>query len=308
MYQAKDFIETADGLIFAVVADGLEADKVLCFLRYLRADGVWRKADTEQANHFLKQHFRHYLHYSPLLDAHLHAVPTVDIVRHHQPQNALQRLLSTKPNDAVLFDLQRLCALLSGRGLALAHFGVTGSLLVGMQNHASDIDLVCYDRAEFQRARAIVQALIAEDRCQALNDDDWLAAYQRRACDFAFDDYVWHEQRKYNKAMINQRKFDLSLKVAVSEPSGPCFRKLGFVCIDAQVSDDAYGFDYPARFSIKHPQVESVVCFTATYCGQAKNGEWIRVAGQLEVDQDGIRRIVVGSSREAIGEYIKVLR
>lgn len=308
MYRAKDFIETAQGLIFAVVADGLEEEKALCFLRYVRSDGRWRKVDTEQANAFLDRHCPQYRHFSTPLDAHLHAVPTADIICRYQPRKVLRGLLEAEAGDAVLTDLQHLCSLLSDKGLDLSQVGVTGSLLVGLQNHASDIDLVCYDRREFHRARNIVQGLIAEDRCQALNDDDWLSAYRRRACDFALDDYIWHELRKYNKAMINQRKFDLSLTVAAPGQPDQQFRKLGFLKIDVEIDDDEYGFDYPARFSIKHPDIDSIVCFTATYSGQAKTGEWVTVAGQLEIDQDGRRRIVVGSNREAIGEFIKVIR
>jgi hypothetical protein len=67
-------------------------------------------------------------------------------------------------------------------------------------------------------------------------------------------------------------------------------------------------FDYPANFQIVHPHIQTVVCFSATYNGQAQTGEWIEVAGQLEQAYDGQQRIVVGSSREARGEYIKVLR
>ena len=38
MYLSKDFIETAEGLVFAVVDHRLEQGRVLCFLRY-RKDG-----------------------------------------------------------------------------------------------------------------------------------------------------------------------------------------------------------------------------------------------------------------------------
>lgn len=308
MFKAKDFIETADGLIFAVVSDALEAGKVLCFLRYVLADGRWRKVDTEQANTALDRRFPHYRHFSQRLEAHLHAVPVPAIVRHFQPWVVLQTLLARVPVDPVVADLHHLCDLMNRRGLAMDQFGITGSLLVGLQKHSSDIDLVCYDREMFHRARQLIEVLIAEDALQALNDDDWLSAFQRRACDFALDDYIWHEQRKYNKAMINQRKFDLSLVMPSLEHGNRPYRKLGWVQIEAEVSDDEFGFDYPARFAIKHPEIDTVVCFTATYCGQAQQGEWISVAGQLEVGPDGGRRIVVGSTREALGEFIKVLR
>ncbi len=307
MYFAKDFVETAEGLIFAAVSSGLEQGKVLCFLRYLRVDGRWRKVGTDSANDFLRQSYPHYLHSSAVIDAEVHAVPASAIVRHYQPRKQLQALLRQQPADAVLADLQHLCRLFAENGLALELFGVTGSLLVGMQNRDSDIDLVCYDRDEFHRARYTVQALIAQDRLQALNDADWLEAYRRRACDCALDDYIWHEQRKYNKGMINQRKFDLSL-LSETDSTAASYRKLGFARIEAEVADDRFSFDYPACFPLKHAEIESVVSFTATFNGQARQGEWIEAAGWIEVDEHGRKRLVVGSTREAIGEYIKVLR
>jgi len=307
-YQAKDFIETEQGLLFAVVADGCEEGKVLCFLRYAYLGGQWQKLATDNANAYLSRAYPEFLYYSETLDTHLHAVEESQIVRHFSPRTVLQDLLQEESADPVILDLQALCELMQANRLNLQEFGVTGSLLVGMQNHGSDIDLVCYDRATFHQARNIIQALIAQDQCQALNGDDWLSAYRRRACDFALDEYIWHEQRKYNKAIFNQRKFDLTLLASVPVENERQFQKLGFVELRTEVVDDHYGFDYPAEFSINHPDIECVVCFTATYVGQAKTGEQISVAGQLEQDDQGLKRIVVGSNREAIGEYIRVIR
>jgi hypothetical protein len=77
--------------------------------------------------------------------------------------------------------------------------------------------------------------------------------------------------------------------------------------LQCKVIDDAHAFDYPAEFKIDHPQISSIVSFTATYTGQAVTGEMIEVAGVLEQSEHGVKRIVVGSSREALGEYIKVI-
>lgn len=308
MFRPKDFIETGDQLIFAVVADGLEAGRILCFLRYACLDGAWRKVDSDSANALLAVHYPQYLHYSARLDARLHAVPETAVIRHFHPRHSLQSLLTVEPSDPVQADLHRLCALFRQHGVDLAQFGVTGSLQVGMQKHSSDIDLVCYDREIFHQARNVVQCLIAEDHCQVLDDADWLEAYRRRACDFALDEYIWHELRKYNKAMINGRKFDLTLLTPPLASETRVYRKLGAVELQARISDDFHAFDYPAIFSIDHPQADSIVCYTATYCGQAQTGEVVVVAGLLEVDDAGRRRVVVGSNREALGEYIKVLR
>ena len=57
MFLSKDFIETAEGLIFAVVAQGTEQGKVLCFLRYVKDDDGWKKVSTEPANAFLAHYY-----------------------------------------------------------------------------------------------------------------------------------------------------------------------------------------------------------------------------------------------------------
>jgi len=306
-YLPKDFIQTAEGLVFAVVDQGLEQGKVLCFLRYVQQGSLWRKLDTQEANQLLAEHYPQYLFYSQVKSAALHAVNVQSIVIHHQPKQRLQDLLAKKNPDIIEQDLLDLCRILLVQGIDLKGVGITGSLLIGAQNLNSDIDLVVYGREKFHQFRGLIKQLIQQGQLQQLAEQDWLESYRRRQCDLSYADYVWHEQRKYNKALINSRKFDLNLLELSSEAESSSYQKKGMILIQATVFDAQYGFDYPARFLIEHEQVSEVVCYTATYTGQAEQSERIEVSGQLEVSSAGQARILVGSSREAEGEYIKVL-
>lgn len=308
MFFAKDFIETAEGLIFAVVGQSMEQDKVLCFLRYVPHQQGWRKVDTDVANDFLKQHHPHYLHYSPILDASLHAVAQPKIIKHHRPKHRLQQLLNADNHDAVEQDLVSLAKLFQQHGLDLANIGITGSLLIGVQQHGSDIDVVCYGREVFHHCRAVTTKLIALGQLQDLTEQDWQQSYQRRDCDLSFAEYVWHEQRKANKAIINGRKFDLNFIDDWAVGDSDDYQKIGPINLQCQVIDDTYGFDYPAEFKIDHEHIDSIISFTATYTGQALRGETVQVSGMLEQSSQGRKRIIVGSSREARGEFIKVLQ
>ncbi|MDO9139809.1 MAG: hypothetical protein Q7U38_05735, partial [Methylobacter sp.] len=295
MFFAKDFIETAEGLIFALVAPGLEANKALCFLRYVQEPSGWKKVTTEQANALLQQQHPDYLHYSPVLDAQLHAVATDKIIKHHQPKQRLQQLMQTKRHDEVERDLFRLCALFQQHGLDLAHIGVTGSVLIGVQNQHSDLDLVCYNRAVFHQCRTLTQQLIAQGLLQDLTHEDWQQSYQRRSCALSFADYARHERRKGNKAIINGRKFDLSFIDHAASENTVNYQKCGAIVLQCRITDDTYSFDYPAEFKIDHDDIDAIVSFTATYTGQAVNGETVEVAGVLEQSARGDKRIVVGS-------------
>jgi predicted nucleotidyltransferase len=305
---AKDFLETPEGLIFAAVKQGFEQGKALCFLRYIKDDGGWKKVTTEQANAYLKQHYPDYLHYSPVLDAHLHAVAIDRIVKHHQPKQRLQQIMQANQLDSIERDLVQLCDLLQQNGLDLTQTGITGSILVGVQKQSSDIDLVCYGRSVFYQCRAITRELIEQGQLQELNANDWQQSYDRRSCDLSFADYIWHERRKTNKAVINGRKFDLNFIDESKCSEATSYQKCGAIKLQCKVTDDTHAFDYPAEFKIDHEQFDAIVSFTATYTGQAMKGETVEVSGIVEQTQKGLKRIVVGSSREAHGEYIKVIR
>ncbi|NOT83196.1 MAG: hypothetical protein HOP02_00115 [Methylococcaceae bacterium] len=307
-YYPKDFIQTADGLVFAVVATGLEDGKVLSFLRYRQTATGWQKFDTTTANAFLALHTPDYRYYSTLRDTVCHAVPLANITQHFQPRQRLQHLLLTPTAHPILKTCVYLLRLLQQHGLALHAVGITGSLLLGAQQPSSDIDLVFYERPAFNQARQLVQDLIAQNVLQSLTTKDWLEAYQRRESALDFAGYVWHEQRKGNKAMVNGRKVDFSLVATDTPIENRPFEKAGAVVRVLKVLDDSLAYDYPAEFKVDAADIERVVCFTATYTGQAITGEWIEVAGQLEVAANGLQRIVVGASREAPGEYIKVVQ
>lgn len=306
MFVAKDFIETYEGWLFAVVSSLRETDKILCFLRYVPNQGQWKKLDTHAANRWLVLHSSRYLHYSRLLDARLHAVPVTHVAIHYQPRKRLAELLSAPGRDQVERDCQQFCALLAEQGVDLSKAGVTGSLLPGIQRPESDIDLVFYHRETFHRARGAVRALLRQGACQELAEKDWQESFRRRGCALNLSEYVWHEQRKYNKTLFHERKIDFSLVTPDPLPSGDC-RKLGLTRVAARVTEDLRAFDYPAEYAIDHDEIDAVLSYTATYQGQAVSGEQIEVKGQLEQIAGGGKRLIVGSTREAEGEYIRVV-
>jgi len=303
-YQPRDFIETAEGLLFAVV-DGLPEDgKVLSFLRYAAAG----KMSTAAANALLRERHPHYLHHSARLDARLHAVPIAHVHRHHRPRARLRDILARGGQDAIERKLLRLLRLLAEGGLPLDAVGVTGSLLIGRQTLVSDLDLVVYGRDNFFRARVLVRALVEAGQLGDLDADAWRDAYGRRGCELDYAEFLRHERRKGNKGMIEGTKFDLALIAEEIEPApAAIWRKTGKARLRACVLDDAGAFDHPARYLVGHPEIGEILSFTHTYAGQAQTGEWIEAAGAVESADDGRQRLVVGSSREALGEFIRVL-
>lgn len=190
---------------------------------------------------------------------------------------------------------------------SMSAVGVTGSLLVGAETDASDIDLVIYGADAFHQARQAIRAGVASGEFSPLDQRHWHQAYARRGSELSLDEYVWHERRKCNKAVFEGTKFDISLGTEISSPAQKA-TKTGRAIVTATVVDDRAGFDFPARWRIEHQEVQEVVAFTPTYIGQALAGETIEAAGFIERLDDDTQRLAVGTSREASGQWIKVVR
>jgi predicted nucleotidyltransferase len=307
-YLPRDFVETAEGLFFAVVSHHLDQGRLLAFLRYARDDGSLRKLATEEAHQVLQSDYPRFLYESRQCDVRLHGIPKDCIKRHYSARRRANQILTDSPADELEAKCRRVLELLIDSGVDAKRLGVTGSLAIRAHHAKSDMDLVIYDRHQFFRAREMVRQATARGVLQPLDETLWRETYERRGCGLSFDEYVWHEQRKHNKLVIEGTKADISLIVPDPAPIASVWKKISTVEIEAGVIDDELAFDYPARLTIDHPEISEIASFTHTYTGQARRGERILARGWIERSTTGETRLLVGTSREARDEFVKVLR
>jgi predicted nucleotidyltransferase len=289
------------------VANGIESQRVLGFLRYVRSGSDLTKHETEKANRFLERHHPDYLFHSPLRDVQLHGVPLERIALHYRPAMRLGEIMDQdQPDDLV--DKVRFVAPILGHDRQIGGaFGVTGSILVSAYHPQSDIDFVVYGRDNFRLARRRLQQGIESGHLDELTDSMWKEAYRRRGCSLTFHEFLWHEKRKFNKCAARGTKVDVNGIVSEQARARSAGKKLRAAVITATVNDASAAFDYPAVYGIDHREISEIVCFTPTYAGQAVEGERVEAAGWLERPERGDERLTIGTSREAVGQYLKVL-
>ena len=307
-YTNKDFIRTTDGLYFAIVTSEMELGKILCNLRYITENsGKLRKLNTQSANQFLTEHHPEYLFYSKKLQTHLHAVAIDDVAQHYSPYERISWLLQASDSDRDAMETLgvEFLRLLAAQGIDCNDLGIVGSLLIQAHGPDSDIDLIVRTHQTFEKIRQAIQQLMRTGHISGLGQQDWEESYARRDCTLNLSDYMWHEQRKFNKFMFRDIKFDLTCIEESSHHTRFPVQKLPAVTIEAPLISDEDVFRFPARYPIEHDEYEEVLCYTATYIGQVFKGETLVAQGPVEVDQAGIKRLIIGTTREAKDEYIR---
>ncbi len=294
----RDFIITHDDWIFAV-ADYCHEGGVRSILRYIpdplgKRGGhkKYRKLDFEEAFEFMKTA-------RPEWVGDVHVVPW-DCVRQVLAPNEKLPLL-VKENSKVRAIASAL------RAIPPDKMGVTGSLLAGLENESSDIDFIVYGRSWFKARDIIERAKKEKTRITGISGKMWHDIYAKRKPELSFDEFLIHEQRKGNRGMVGDTYFDL-LYVRDWEEITPCLRGIdvGVKTIEATVTNTDFAFDSPAIYKIRHPEISYVLSYTHTYAGQALVGERIEARGMVEV-VGNMKRLVVGTTREARGEWIRSL-
>jgi hypothetical protein len=286
----------------------MEQDRILAFLRYVRQKDRLLKLATPEAAGLIRSKYPEYVFHSVERDVELHGIREDRIGRHYRARARALRIaeLPASPADPLEARAWRVLGRFIEARVPIGSMGVTGSLLVGTQTSRSDIDLVFYDRKDFEKAREIVRRATMAGEFGTMDAELWRDAYERRNCGLSLGEYVWHERRKHNKLVIDGTKVDISLVIPEPQPAKR-WRKLSRVGIRAEVTRDAGAFDYPARFGIRHPEISEIVSYTNTFAGQARRGETVLARGWVEESESGDLRLLVGTSREADGEFIKVV-
>ncbi len=293
----RDFIITRDDWIFAV-ADYCHEKGVRSILRYVPDEKgergkhkKYRKLDFDEAFEFMKAS-------QPTWVSDVHVVPWDCVKEVLEPSLKLPQVAAE--NSKVRAIVSTLKTIPSDK------MGVTGSFLAGMENESSDIDFVVYGRSWF-KARDIIARAKKEKKIGEISYEMWHEIYKKRKPELSFNEFLIHEERKGNRGMVGDTYFDL-LYVRDWEEIAPCLRgvDIGAETIEAAVTNADFSFDSPAIYEVRHPEISYVLSYTHTYAGQALVGERIEARGMVEA-VGNMKRLVVGTTREAKGEWIRSL-
>lgn len=298
----RDFLITKEDWIFAV-SDYFHPHGIRSTLRYVpdesgdrELNGVrYRKYDFDVSFDFMREN-------RPEWVEDVHVVPESEIRTVLRPTEVIDARVRSDTRIAAIVRT------LEAAGVPRNKMGVTGSFLPGLQNGGSDVDFVVYGRDWFTARDVIKAAKFSGGPIEDIDEEMWRKIYNKRIPEISFEEFILHEKRKGNRGMVEGTYFDLLFVRDWEQISEPVRRGKDVMRmkIEAKVTNADLAFDSPSVYKVEHEEIDHVLSYTHTYAGQALPGEIIEASGMVE-EVGGLKRLVVGTSREPKGEWIRSL-
>ncbi|UCH57632.1 MAG: hypothetical protein JSV18_01555, partial [Candidatus Bathyarchaeota archaeon] len=176
-----DYIETVEGLFFAVKGVHHPPDLVIAYLRYAPDPDGERERNghryrrlyhLDQTTKFLKKDYTQYLNSIERKALILQSVPRDRIARAYRPRERLVELLS-EPRTAVEQTTAKFVKTLIKSDIPLEDLGGSGSTLIGVAQPDSDVDIVAYGA---ETGRSVYEALTGLREKEA-----WIRPYDKES-------------------------------------------------------------------------------------------------------------------------------
>ena len=329
----RDFIHTSDDLFFATTTYLHPEDRIISFLRYIPDQNgdrslnnkKYSKVDSNQAYEFLGNNFPEYLFDCEITNVQMMGVPIERVEKLLVPTDRLREIMESQKRDKLQEKVVKLAETFHDHaGLSFNKMGISGSILPGLYKpDVSDIDFVIYGLKNHRNVMEAFENIKKEDGIlQGIEGEYWKKLYNKRIKDssLSYEEFRWYENRKHNRGLLDGTLFDILQTRDWDEINGSYgatrYEPMGCIEIDCTVTDSLAAFDNPAVYKvddvniIKGPEapISEVASYTHTYAGQAKDGERITARGKLEkvIGKNLSYRLIVGTTRESIGEFIKL--
>lgn len=302
----------------------------------------YRKVGSAEAYTYLRENHPDYLYFCNVTNVEMMGVPLDKVERIIKPEDRLLGIKKTFEAGGEVKNPELIAKLMDitdffhfMADIPYDHLGISGSILPGLQkDDVSDLDFVVYGLDNHRNAikafkehrgkEVYIEDVDKHITVHGITNDYWDFVYNKRMSDASLtkEEFRWYENRKANRGTINGTLFDILATKDYDEISGvwgdTVYEPQGIAQIEADIVSALGAFDNPSLYTIENVRVlegvefdlTEVVSFTHTYAGEVVEGEHVIAKGKVEKvivnGEDSHYRLVVGTTREAIDEYLKL--
>jgi predicted nucleotidyltransferase len=298
-----DYIETVEGLFFAVKGIHHPPGFIIAYLRYMpnpngervrngrRYDRLY---DLEHTEDILKRNFPQYLNRIENKSLTLQSVPRKQIFRIYDPRERLREIRTKKEGD-LQKTIVKLSESLQNKGVSSKAMGISGSLLINLARSDSDVDIIVYGKDNGRKAYEILKDLRRET--------NWITAYDEmnvtrvvrsRWADSGLDLRKigsLEVQKILHGRVDNRDYFFRLLKLPQEVEYEDDSRPLSVVKLIARITDAEGAIYAPCSYLIKEceylnshglPIASQLLSYRGKFTEQARKGDLVEVRGTLE--------------------------
>ncbi|MFX1533299.1 MAG: nucleotidyltransferase domain-containing protein [Promethearchaeota archaeon] len=331
-------VESKEGLIFDVKGITHPPQFITAFVRYIPSN-LLPQLDPRLTNislrnassqtylkvyslkdryDLLSKYFPAYLKFDELKDLLIQGIPYSRLKMVYDPRRYFIR--QKNQNDPLQTAAKRLIEALESLGIR--DVGVTGSLLVNLHTHDSDLDLVVYGLQNGLKTWHGMNDLFALDFLERYNSKSIQRLYNFRVKDtmMSLEDFTKIELKKRLQGTLfleNDQKIDFYIRL-VKYPAEhlSTIQKIVAreeVTISATISDSKEAIFTPCKYLLKNVQVikslspapiipSEIISYRGRFCECALKNDIIEAKGTLEYTSNTKTKLILGSQKD---HYLK---
>ncbi len=315
-YNEGDYILMHEGLYFAVKGSRHPEGFVVGILRYIpdpdgdRVSGgvkYKRVYDIDSTTDYLRENHPEYVNYIPRIGLAIQSVPVSKIAKYFETRDRLKEIILNPESDVENVLSEFVNALSEESGAPTACFGVSGSLLIGLQTENSDIDINVYGQDESRRVYdSLIKLRKNLDWVKPLDGELFDSVLESRWGDtgLSLDRFSGIESRKVLHGVVQGREYFVRLLIPdddyVSEP-------IKRATVRARVTDASKSIFNPCIYGMTQVsgdtgnQVTELKSYRGKFTEQVHEGDLVEARGTLEKVQGkgGVYyRLMLGGSED----------
>ena len=311
-----DFIETKkNSLIFDVKGILHPKDRIICFIRYypdpngdriknnIRYSKIY---DLKKRYKFLRKNYPEFLFYSTQINKELQGVYIKEIKQIFKPKNCYKNLKKTNILTQNQQKALNFCdILIDNTQITNTDIGITGSIMVGLDNEKSDIDVIIYGTENGLNIQEELKRIYENEnipiRKYTIDEFQKLFEFRVSKSNISFEDFIKSEKRKLHQGKFYEINFYIRYIKSPQDWGGTFsdynYNDYGRIKVKAKILDSTNSIFTPCTYKIKAlkliemvptanqidlKKIQEIASYRGRFCEQVFNQEKVFVEGKLE--------------------------